>query len=250
MIVLIFINIFITRTPSVASPTGWFVTDTVGWTKIKGIYTAHGGEQWLTLGHFIEDSSQKQNDTVILSLSGIIDTICHMYVDDVCVRDMTVNSGDSTVVTNSFPVTIQGKTFAGTYNYKWSTGATTEAITVYTPGTYWRSITGECMAYTDTIRVFQSQSCLLIPSAFTPNNDGRNDLFHIQSECELTYYHLKIYNRYGQMVFTSDNIYSIWDGTFNGSPVEIGTYFYYIEYQPNIPNPTYQRLKGGVTVVR
>ena len=88
-----------------------------------------------------------------------------------------------------------------------------------------------------------------IPSAFTPNGDGLNDVFRL---CNMMYQRLiefSVFNRWGQMVFhnTTDPKKG-WDGTFNGTPQDIGVYNYLIILsRPDGTNITY---KGEVTLIR
>jgi gliding motility-associated-like protein len=74
---------------------------------------------------------------------------------------------------------------------------------------------------------------LYIPNAFSPNNDGVNDVFYAQGVFlqnltghPLVDYSLKIYDRWGGLVFESDDIHKGWDGTIDGVLAEIGVYIY------------------------
>jgi len=88
-----------------------------------------------------------------------------------------------------------------------------------------------------------------IPSAFTPNNDGRNDVF---KPVGIRFQHLvefRIYNRWGQEIYYTNNKEEGWDGTFHGVPQEMGTYF----YQVIVENPGAGNnivYKGTVTLIR
>ena len=64
---------------------------------------------------------------------------------------------------------------------------------------------------------------IYIPSAFTPNGDGLNDMFGIKGE-GVQDYRMLIYNRWGTVIFESDNAKKQWDGRYQGEPVETGTY--------------------------
>lgn len=66
-------------------------------------------------------------------------------------------------------------------------------------------------------------------NTFTPNNDGVNDEFKVSITGFGAFKSLKIYNRYGKMVFMSTNINTPWDGTFDGKPVPVGTYYWVFE---------------------
>lgn len=72
---------------------------------------------------------------------------------------------------------------------------------------------------------------IAIPKAFTPNGDNLNDVLKIQYGAGLkTFNFLKIFNRWGNLVFMSTNVNQGWDGTFNGVPQEMDAYTYYMSY--------------------
>lgn len=66
----------------------------------------------------------------------------------------------------------------------------------------------------------------IYPNAFTPNNDTKNDKYHIALYGNHEYYELSIYNRWGQRVFHSADPAEGWDGSFNGKENEPGVYYY------------------------
>ena len=79
-----------------------------------------------------------------------------------------------------------------------------------------------------TIKVFD-ETRLIIPNAFSPNNDGINDAFRITVQGYFKLNYLKIFNRYGQKVYEARDLNLPWDGSRNGSPLPIGTYYWVIE---------------------
>jgi len=85
------------------------------------------------------------------------------------------------------------------------------------------------------------------PNAFTPNGDGENDVFYIKGTGVSTYY-IRIFSRWGELVFESNNLEDCWDGTYKGSVVAGGTYVYNINYR-NMLDKDYN-IKGTVTVIR
>jgi len=87
------------------------------------------------------------------------------------------------------------------------------------------------------------------PGAFSPNKDGRNDEFHMirSNTHRFSAYSLSIFNRWGQLVFFSNNAAKGWDGTFNNIPQEIGTYFYRAKLTEDDKDVL---LKGDVTLIR
>lgn len=91
----------------------------------------------------------------------------------------------------------------------------------------------------------------ILPSAFSPNNDGINDKFGIISNGTYKIYNFRVVNRYGREVFSTTNQADRWDGTYNGMPQGVGTYYYYIKYtceDDDADNEVEER--GDVTLVR
>lgn len=87
-----------------------------------------------------------------------------------------------------------------------------------------------------------------IPSAFTPNGDGSNDLLKIRGWGIDSLIYLRIYNRWGQLVYESNNLDAGWDGTFKNKPQPIGTFVYIFEVQDIIGETI--RKKGYVDLLR
>lgn len=70
---------------------------------------------------------------------------------------------------------------------------------------------------------------IYIPNAFTPDDDGLNDVFKPQGVgIQIKNYKMEIYNRWGEKIFVSEDFNEGWDGTFKGKPAEVGVYAYYI----------------------
>ncbi len=87
-----------------------------------------------------------------------------------------------------------------------------------------------------------------VPSAFTPNGDGRNDIFRI---IKLNYQKLvdfRVFTRWGECVFQTSNPEMGWDGTFKGANMDLGTYLY--EIIVALPDGTNKTYKGNVTLIR
>lgn len=82
-----------------------------------------------------------------------------------------------------------------------------------------------------------------LPSAFTPNKDGMNDTWKMESSFVKSA-SINIFNRWGQLIFHSDNKNFEWDGTFRNIPVPEGSYFYTINLIPY--SDTENILRSGV----
>jgi gliding motility-associated-like protein len=101
----------------------------------------------------------------------------------------------------------------------------------------------------DSVKIDAKPCCeLFFPNVFSPNNDGRNDLFHPVTQGHHNIASFRVLNRWGQVVYESRNERNGWDGTFNGKPQDVGTYYYYIKFQCSTNE--YFEQKGEVLLLR
>jgi gliding motility-associated-like protein len=83
---------------------------------------------------------------------------------------------------------------------------------------------------------------IIIPNIFTPNGDGKNDIFYAQTD-GLTSYELTIFSRYGSIVFTTTAQKVMWDGRNSaGEEVTVGTYYYILK----TVNSETEKLEKGI----
>ncbi len=88
---------------------------------------------------------------------------------------------------------------------------------------------------------------VFIPSAFTPNGDGKNDVFKIYSN-QASAIEFKIFNQWGQQIWSTTNVNDGWDGTSNGKPQPSGVYIYAVRV--TLLDGTQSMRKGSVSLVR
>ncbi|MBP6624756.1 MAG: gliding motility-associated C-terminal domain-containing protein, partial [Chitinophagaceae bacterium] len=88
-----------------------------------------------------------------------------------------------------------------------------------------------------------------VPNAFSPNGDMINDEFKILSQNDFEFFNMKVYNRYGQLVFEGKNSHNVWDGRLAGRNAEMGTYFYIIQTRCHLQEKN-TILKGDLLLVR
>lgn len=86
-----------------------------------------------------------------------------------------------------------------------------------------------------------------VPSIFSPNQDGNNDIFRIYGRC-LVKMQMSIYDRWGELVFYSDDLTEGWDGTFRGKLMNSGTFVYRISVTTLYGDV--EQFSGNVTLVR
>ncbi len=116
--------------------------------------------------------------------------------------------------------------------FLWNTGATSSTINATKEGVYWFKVYGlNCIERTDTIKVkIKVCDCeMIIQNNLTPNEDGKNDVFFPISDCDYSYYFITISDRWSNVVYTSTDINSKWDGRFKNSLCPEDIYFYKIE---------------------
>jgi gliding motility-associated-like protein len=103
----------------------------------------------------------------------------------------------------------------------------------------------QCKSNEIEVSLVQPESGLTIYDAFSPNDDGKNDVWNIRN---IDYYpncSVKIFNTWGVAVFTSNGYHIPWDGTYNGNDLPSGTYYYVID-----PGDGSGALSGPVSIVK
>jgi gliding motility-associated-like protein len=136
-------------------------------------------------------------------------------------------------------------------SYLWSNGKTAASITITQPGLYWMQATDQnsCRG-TDSVKVLLKECMkgLYVPTAFTPNGDTKNDFFRPLIFGNVVQFECRIYDRYGQIIFTSTNPFTGWDGTIKGMPQNSGTYVWVCRYR--FAGEKEQVKNGSVVLLR
>jgi gliding motility-associated-like protein len=160
-------------------------------------------------------------------------------------KDTVLCTIDSLTLHAGFPYT----------TYTWQDGSTGPDYTVTHAGVYAVTASDACGTVTDSVNVqFENCSCTFyVPNAFTPNHNGANNLFMPQYKCLLndTFdgYRLKIFNRWGQLIFSSTNIVTGWDGSFQEKPQPADTYVWQLGYNDK-QTGKFHYQKGTVLLIR
>jgi gliding motility-associated-like protein len=115
---------------------------------------------------------------------------------------------------------------------------------------YWvERLVGSCKSTRVKVHVSVIDfSKVYLPNAFTPNNDGLNDVLAIRVYGKIIISGFYIYNRWGQQVFYTNNVNQGWDGNYNGKPLATGTYTWSVKGQDVDGTPI--NLRGTVTLIR
>ena len=119
--------------------------------------------------------------------------------------------------------------------YAWSTGDTSESIVVAFPGVYDLTVTNACDTYNFSFRMVEGECMcdIYVANTFSPNGDGVNDFLECNLRCEqgFEFTAFRIFNRWGQEVFTSSDPLFQWDGTTGSDKLEAGVYVWMLEYR-------------------
>jgi gliding motility-associated-like protein len=99
-----------------------------------------------------------------------------------------------------------------------------------------------------TVKVEPRCIVVYVPTAFTPNGDGRNDLFRPLQTYFTRNMRLQVFNRFGQAVYNGTGPNVQWDGTFKGAPQLAGSYVYWLTYTDYLG--MLKKVKGNVVLIR
>lgn len=149
-----------------------------------------------------------------------------------------------------FDEQVQLNVAQGYDHYLWNTGDRTSSIQVADEGWYIVTIdnAGTCYA-TDSVMMLYCFLPLRMPNAFTPNNDGKNDLFRpVVQPDRITSFHMLIADQWGGTVFETQDIGQGWNGTMEGTPAPSGVYAYVLTYR--IDSGEIKKMRGTFTLVR
>jgi gliding motility-associated-like protein len=144
---------------------------------------------------------------------------------------------------DSMLITATGIGGVGSLSYAWSNGSQgfSTYVSMNTFANYTVTVTDDCGRSASDIATISLICDVVIPNVFSPNGDGHNDLFVIDG-IEYTSNTVRIYNRWGQLVFESSNYRNQW----NGGDLPDGTYFYEVVLQHKKDDP----YTGHVTILR
>ena len=120
----------------------------------------------------------------------------------------------------------------GDYDCIWQDSSQNPVFTVTEEGVYIVSLLNQCGNSSDSINIYYEDcNCTpFVPTAFSPNNDGLNDVLKPISNCSFSDYNFQVFNRYGARIFNSNNEMEGWDGKHNEKPSPQGSYGYYLHY--------------------
>lgn len=167
-------------------------------------------------------------------------------------------AGNDTTVVVGQPLQFNG---TGGVSYVWSPSTGLNNPNIFNPiGVYnssidtvrYKMITRDAAGCADsayvTVRVFKTKPTIFVPTAFTPNNDGLNDTIYPIAVGIQRINYFSIYNRWGQLVFTTTINKKGWDGRIKGELQNNGVFVWMVSAEDYLGNPIF--LKGTVTLIR
>ena len=253
-------NIIPNVNPQIANNPSVFMSDTLGWMKIQGVFVANGTEDHITIGNFKSDALTSGIATGFLTnyftaLYNIDDiSIIPIEIKAFAGNDATICLGDSIVLGRPQETGIECEWYKPGNPVPFSSNSSLH-FKADSVGTYtFIQRMDNCKISFDTVTVKVIQDCnttLQIPNVFTPNEDGVNDAwyFEIKNASNVRY---SIYNRWGNLVKDSDlaaHTFVQWDGrTTAGEACSAGVYYFVLSYTDSKGEA--QKKNGYVTLIK
>ena len=198
------------------------------------INSPNGNYEW-------QDGSQAQNYTV--TEAGIYwakITKDNCVASDSILVDFTpqptIDLGADTTLCIAETLTLIAPTILT--NYQWQDGTTNTPQLISINGNYWLEGTiDNCIVRDSLFVTFETcpedtQFCqAYLPNSFSPNGDGINDGLQLLTDCELQFFEMEVYDRWGNLVFSTTDVRQAWDGTANGKLLDTGVYLWTVRYQ-------------------
>ncbi|WP_343745583.1 gliding motility-associated C-terminal domain-containing protein [Chitinophaga sp.] len=156
-----------------------------------------------------------------------------------------INLGADTCLFDNKPIVFSPG--AGFDSYLWQDGSTRPTFTAHQPGRYEVTVKNKCGSGTSRVTVTECSPELFLPNAFSPNGDGKNDIFRIVNYHGQQLVEFSIYNRWGECIFLTTDPKRGWDGTFHGQLQPVGAYVYHVRYRNMLGQE--KLLKGTVTLL-
>ena len=178
-------------------------------------------------------------DSIKISQSLVVNALPNVFAG----QDTTIDAGNNALLIAT-----------GASTYTWNTGSTGSLLDVSPAQTTTYTVVGiddnNCQE-SDSVTVFIlfEDVELLMPTGFSPNGDGLNDVFRIVNEADFENITLRVYNRWGEMVFVNTANNAAWDGKYKNANQPIENYVYYIEATAKKNQQKFNR-SGSISLVR
>jgi len=181
-----------------------------------------------------------------------LDTVIHQVLID----DFHPFAGNDTIIVKGESIQFNA---TGGEEYLWSPAHNLNDTTINNPIGYYPD-TGRfnytvfvtssfgCTGY-DTMNVWIVNSAsFFVPTAFSPDGNGRNDIFKPLAVGYKGLNYFRIFNRFGELIYNSNSLETGWDGTYKGKKADVGTYYWEMSFKDRFNKES--TLKGDVTLLR
>ena len=134
-------------------------------------------------------------------------------------------------------------------SYQWQDGSTDSTCIVDHPGTYSVKVTLDDCSKFDSVIYYDCITPIWFPTSFTPNGDGLNDTFRPVGK-GVKKFSMQIFDRWGGMIYETQQMETGWDGRFKGEFCPDGTYIYLSNYEMEEPDGSTHKVKGTLILLR
>ena len=182
-----------------------------------------------------DDNGCKLNDSIDVGQPTLIE-INYDIVEVTC-----IDQADAAIYVTPYGGTLP-------YTYLWNTGSTLQDAEDLAPGMYDITvIDGNSCSQTFDFEIYvNNEECLNIPNTFTPNGDNYNDTWVIGNIGLYPNASVKVFNKWGNEIYSSKGEYKPWNGEFNAAPLPSEVYYYIIVLGNNEEN----EYTGTITIIR
>ncbi len=167
------------------------------------------------------------------------------------------HAGNDTIINLGTDASLVGSATGGSGSYTWSwspAGYLTDS-TISNPianpsitTIYTLVVSDNGCTSADTVVISVNEECeVFVPSGFSPNSDGKNDILYVRGNCIKTM-DFRIFNRWGEKVFESTDHSMGWDGTYRGKAADTDVFVYYLKAE-TVTGKKYN-TKGNITLMR
>jgi gliding motility-associated-like protein len=186
----------------------------------------------------------------------LIQTACNDIIDSINVLildTIQVDLGRDTFFCPGYDIGLDAYGGDGTLAaYEWQDGNDEQVYNVQEAGIYSVRVYNDCEEVIDQVTVFECEVCdVYVPNAFSPNLDGINDYLQPYSDCPLTDFRMIVFDRWGGMIFESDDPDKGWGGNYRGAPAGDGYYVWFMSFRVYENNRWRNvEMEGGVNLLR
>ncbi|MBC8053701.1 MAG: gliding motility-associated C-terminal domain-containing protein [Sphingobacteriaceae bacterium] len=216
----------------------------------SGVFTGNGVS---SSGMFNPASAGVGTHTITYTFTSASGGCSDAKSQDIIVQPNPVVLNDDVDILLGGEITLPAIAEQSGLDYQWSPATALSGTTILTPIASPEQTTVYTLRATDKNTGCSSEGTVTVtvnktpevPNTFTPNGDGINDLWVIANLNTYTNCVIKVFNRSGQMVFSTTGYSTPWDGTFKGNPLPAATYYYTID-----PQKGRKVIAGSITILR